>query len=86
MSFTDAGRFRPRRQSVPRRRVGAVAFGAAMYVLRSVPETILGAVEKIVWITVQVDSLSNEFSDVDSLSSDSVSTFSAARWRSWTAR
>lgn len=45
--------------------VGTLAFGSMMYVLRTVPETVLDAVEKTVWTKVFVESLSNEYEDVD---------------------
>lgn len=45
--------------------VGTLAFGSAMYVLRAVPENLLGLVEKTVWTKVFVESLSNEYEDVD---------------------
>jgi mitochondrial chaperone BCS1 len=45
--------------------VGTLAFGSAMYLLRAVPETILDVVEKTVWTKVFIDSLSNEYGDVD---------------------
>lgn len=45
--------------------VGTLAFGAAMYVLRAVPEKVLGAVERTLWTKVFVESLSNEYRDVD---------------------
>ena len=45
--------------------VGTLAFGALMYVMRAVPETALGVLEKTVWTKVVVESLSNEFDDVD---------------------
>jgi len=45
--------------------VGTLAFGAAMYVLRAVPEKTLAFVEKTVWTKVFVESMSNEYADVD---------------------
>ncbi|WP_036280867.1 AAA family ATPase [Methylocystis sp. ATCC 49242] len=45
--------------------VGTLAFGSLMYVLRTVPETMLDLVERTVWTKVFVESLSNEYPDVD---------------------
>ncbi len=45
--------------------VGTVAFGAAMYVLRAAPEKLLDGLGKTVWTKVYVESLSNEYRDVD---------------------
>lgn len=45
--------------------VGTLAFGSLMYVLRAVPETLLDALEKTVWTKVFVESMSNEYDDVD---------------------
>lgn len=45
--------------------VGTLAFGAVMYVLRAVPETMLDVIERTVWTKVFVESLSNEYEDVD---------------------
>ena len=45
--------------------VGTLAFGAAMYVLRAIPEKLLDLVERTVWTKVFVESLSNEYRDVD---------------------
>lgn len=45
--------------------VGTLAFGSLMYVLRAVPETLLDIVERTVWTKVFVESLSNEYRDVD---------------------
>jgi chaperone BCS1 len=45
--------------------VGTLVFGAVMYVLRAVPEQMLEIVEKTLWTTVFVESLSNEYRDVD---------------------
>jgi len=45
--------------------VGTLAFGALMYVLRTVPEKILGLFERTLWTKVSVESLSNEYRDVD---------------------
>jgi mitochondrial chaperone BCS1 len=45
--------------------VGTLAFGSVMYVLRTVPQKMLGIVEKTVWTTVSVENMSNEYRDVD---------------------
>jgi chaperone BCS1 len=45
--------------------VGTLAFGSLMYALRAVPETALEILEKTVWTKVVVESLSNEYDDVD---------------------
>lgn len=45
--------------------VGTLAFGALMYVLRTGPEKILGLFERTLWTKVSVESLSNEYRDVD---------------------
>jgi mitochondrial chaperone BCS1 len=45
--------------------VGTLAFGSAMYLLRAVPERALELVEKTVWTKVFVESMSNEYADVD---------------------
>lgn len=45
--------------------VGTLAFGAAMYVLRAVPERTLELLEKTLWTKVFVESMSNEYPDVD---------------------
>lgn len=45
--------------------VGTLAFGSAMYLLRAVPERTLELVEKTVWTKVFVESMSNEYADVD---------------------
>ena len=45
--------------------VGTLAFGSAMYVLRAVPESIADVLGKTLWTTVFVESLSNEYRDVD---------------------
>lgn len=45
--------------------VGTVAFGALMYLLRAIPEKALELVDKTVWTKVFVESLSNEYRDVD---------------------
>jgi chaperone BCS1 len=45
--------------------VGTLAFGWAMYLLRAVPERALELVEKTVWTKVFVETMSNEYPDVD---------------------
>jgi mitochondrial chaperone BCS1 len=45
--------------------VGTLAFGSLMYVLRAVPQKMLDIIERTVWTTVFVESLSNEYRDVD---------------------
>ena len=45
--------------------IGTLAFGSLMYVLRAVPEKILDLIERTVWTKVFVESLSNEYRDVD---------------------
>ncbi|PPD44149.1 MAG: hypothetical protein CTY15_07855 [Methylocystis sp.] len=45
--------------------VGTLAFGTAMYLLRAVPEKIFEFVEKTAWTKVFVESMSNEYDDVD---------------------
>ena len=45
--------------------VGTLVFGSAMYVLRAVPESIGDVLGKTLWTTVFVESLSNEYRDVD---------------------
>jgi len=45
--------------------VGTLAFGSAMYLLRAVPEKILEILEATLWTKVFVESLSNEYRDVD---------------------
>ncbi len=47
--------------------VGTLAFGAAMYVLRKIPEAALEALGRLLWTSLSVESLSNEYRDVDSL-------------------
>ncbi len=44
---------------------GTLAFGSAMYLLRAVPEQALDAFEKTLWTKVFVESLSNEYHDID---------------------
>ena len=45
--------------------VGTLAFGSLMYVLRAVPRKIFDIVERMLWTKVFVESLSNEYRDVD---------------------
>jgi chaperone BCS1 len=45
--------------------VGTLAFGALMYVLRTVPQTFLDVLNRTFWTKVFVESLSNEYRDVD---------------------
>lgn len=45
--------------------VGTLAFGSAMYLMRAVPERLFDLVERTVWTKVFVESLSNEYRDVD---------------------
>ena len=45
--------------------IGTIAFGGLVYVLRAVPLKMLDLVEKTAWTQVFVESISNDFSDVD---------------------
>lgn len=45
--------------------VGTLAFGSVMYVLRAVPLKALDLIERLVWTKLFVESLSNEYKDVD---------------------
>lgn len=45
--------------------IGTIAFGSAMYLLRAVPEKALDLVDRTIWTKVFVESLSNEYRDVD---------------------
>ena len=45
--------------------VGTLAFGALMYVFRAIPEKMLEFVDRTMWTKVFVESLSNEYRDVD---------------------
>lgn len=45
--------------------VGTLAFGALMYLFRAVPEKGLELLEKTLWTKVFVESMSNEYADVD---------------------
>ena len=46
--------------------IGTLAFGSLMYLLRMVPERLLDLIERTIWTKVFVESLSNEYRDVDS--------------------
>ena len=45
--------------------VGTLAFGALMYLLRAVPEKIVDLLGRLLWTKLFVESLSNEYRDVD---------------------
>lgn len=45
--------------------IGTVAFGALMYVLRAVPEAALDLIERTIWTKAFIDSLADEFLNVD---------------------
>jgi chaperone BCS1 len=45
--------------------VGTLAFGGVLYVLRAVPQALLDLLERTVWTKVFVESLSNDYRDVD---------------------
>lgn len=45
--------------------VGTLAVGSAMYLMRAVPEKIIGALDRTFWTKVFVESLSAEYRDVD---------------------
>ncbi|QGM98528.1 AAA family ATPase [Methylocystis parvus] len=45
--------------------VGTLAFGSLMYLLRAVPEKTLELIDKTMWTKVFVESMSNEYGDVD---------------------
>ena len=45
--------------------VGTLAFGSVMYVLRAVPLKALDLIERTLWTKLFVESLSNEYKDVD---------------------
>lgn len=45
--------------------IGTLAFGSLMYMLRAVPEKLLDLIERTVWTKLFVESLSNEYRDVD---------------------
>ncbi len=46
--------------------IGTLAFGSLMYALRAVPEALLDLIERTIWTKVSVESMSNEYGDVDS--------------------
>lgn len=45
--------------------IGTLAFGSAIYLLRKVPEQVADLVDRTLWTKVSVESLSNEYRDVD---------------------
>ncbi len=45
--------------------VGTIAFGALMYVLRAVPQKLLDFADRTFWTKLFVESLSDEFRDID---------------------
>ena len=45
--------------------VGTLAFGALMYLLRAVPEKTVDLLGRLLWTKLFVESLSNEYRDVD---------------------
>ena len=45
--------------------VGTLAFGSVMYLLRAAPAQIFAFVENLLLIRLSVESLANEYSDVD---------------------
>lgn len=45
--------------------VGTLAFGSAMYLLRAIPAKALDLVDRTIWTKLFVESLSNEYRDVD---------------------
>lgn len=45
--------------------IGTLAFGSLMYLLRALPEKLFDLVERTIWTKVFVESLSNEYRDVD---------------------
>lgn len=45
--------------------IGTLAFGSVMYLLRAVPEKALETLEKTLWTKVSVESMSNEYADID---------------------
>jgi chaperone BCS1 len=45
--------------------IGTLAFGSAMYLLRAIPEKLLAIIEQTIWITLSIESLANEYGDVD---------------------
>jgi chaperone BCS1 len=45
--------------------IGTLAFGSAMYLLRTIPEKLLAAIQQTIWIKLSIESLANEYGDVD---------------------
>ncbi|MCC0005908.1 MAG: hypothetical protein H6872_12485 [Methylobacteriaceae bacterium] len=45
--------------------VGTLAFGAVMYLLRAVPEKLVDIAGRSLWTKLFVESLSNEYRDID---------------------
>ncbi len=45
--------------------VGTLLFGSVMWVLRALPEKLLELVQRTIWTDVSVESMSNEYRDVD---------------------
>ena len=45
--------------------VGTLAFGALMYLLRAIPEKFVDMLGRVLWTKLFVESLSNEYRDVD---------------------
>jgi chaperone BCS1 len=45
--------------------VGTLLFGSAMWVLRALPEKLIELVRRTIWTEVSVESMSNEYRDVD---------------------
>ncbi len=45
--------------------IGTLAFGSVMYLLRAVPEKLIDLLERTVWTKVFVESMSNEYREVD---------------------
>ena len=46
--------------------VGTLVVGSLMYVLRAVPEQLFEAIDRAAWTKLFVESLSNDYRDVDS--------------------
>jgi chaperone BCS1 len=65
--------------------VGTVAFGALMYVLRAVPQKLLDFVDRTFWTKLFVESLSDEFRDIDGFIESRRLSFFSRRSRSRTA-
>lgn len=45
--------------------VGTLAFGSLMYVLRAIPEKLVALAERAAWTKLTVESMSNDYADVD---------------------